>query len=97
MMSGCAWRGRLVPAGGPRIVPLVLCLGLFGMWPLGNDPVSARESPLLQEVGLTPEHLLDPANEERFRLIYNAYLDFAEARLAAGLVPWPRRRRLGCS
>lgn len=38
----------------------------------------------LEEVGLTPEHLLDPANEERFRLIYNAYLDFAEARLAAG-------------
>jgi farnesyl-diphosphate farnesyltransferase len=38
----------------------------------------------LAEVGLTPEHLLDPANEERFRLIYDAYLDFAEARLAAG-------------
>lgn len=38
----------------------------------------------LDEVGLTPEHLLDPANEERFRLIYDAYLDFAEARLAAG-------------
>ncbi len=38
----------------------------------------------LEEVGLTPEHLLDPANEERFRLIYDAYLDFAEARLAAG-------------
>jgi farnesyl-diphosphate farnesyltransferase len=38
----------------------------------------------LDEVGLTPEHLLDPANEDRFRLIYDAYLDFAEARLAAG-------------
>jgi len=38
----------------------------------------------LEEVGLTPEHLLDPANEDRFRLIYDAYLDFAEARLAAG-------------
>lgn len=38
----------------------------------------------LEEVGLTPEHLLDPATEERFRLIYDAYLDFAEARLAAG-------------
>jgi farnesyl-diphosphate farnesyltransferase len=38
----------------------------------------------LGEVGLTPEHLLDPANEDRFRLIYDAYLDFAEARLAAG-------------
>jgi farnesyl-diphosphate farnesyltransferase len=38
----------------------------------------------LDEVGLKPEDLLDPANEERFRLIYDAYLDFAEARLAAG-------------
>jgi farnesyl-diphosphate farnesyltransferase len=38
----------------------------------------------LAEVGLTPEHLLDPANEERFRPIYDAYLDFAGARLAAG-------------
>jgi farnesyl-diphosphate farnesyltransferase len=38
----------------------------------------------LEEVGLRPEDLLDPANEDRFRLIYDAYLDFAEARLAAG-------------
>ena len=38
----------------------------------------------LEEIGLTPEDLLDPANEERFRLIYDAYLDFTEARLAAG-------------
>jgi len=38
----------------------------------------------LEEVGLQPEDLLDPASEERFRLIYDAYLDFAEARLAAG-------------
>lgn len=28
------------------------------MWPLGHDPVSARESPLLQEVGLTPGRTL---------------------------------------
>lgn len=38
----------------------------------------------LEEVGLKPEDLLDPANEDRFRMIYDAYLDFAEARLAAG-------------
>lgn len=38
----------------------------------------------LEEVGLKPEDLLNPANEERFRMIYDAYLDFAEARLAAG-------------
>ncbi|HAV65604.1 MAG TPA: farnesyl-diphosphate farnesyltransferase [Verrucomicrobiales bacterium] len=38
----------------------------------------------LEEVGLTPGDLLNPENEERFRLIYDAYLDFAEARLSAG-------------
>lgn len=38
----------------------------------------------LAEVGLRPEDLLDPANEERFRPIFDAYLDFAEARLTAG-------------
>ena len=38
----------------------------------------------LEEVGLTPEDLLNPDNEERFRAIYDVYLDFAEARLAAG-------------
>ncbi|MBI1178070.1 farnesyl-diphosphate farnesyltransferase [bacterium] len=38
----------------------------------------------LDEVGLQPEDLLDPENEDRFRMIYDAYLDFAEARLAAG-------------
>jgi farnesyl-diphosphate farnesyltransferase len=38
----------------------------------------------LAEVGLNPEDLLDPTNEARFRPIFDAYLDFAEARLTAG-------------
>lgn len=38
----------------------------------------------LLEVGLRPEDLLNPENEERFRPIFDAYLDFAEARLTAG-------------
>ncbi len=40
--------------GGPGIVSWAVCLGLLGMWPWGSHPVSARESPLLQEVGLSP-------------------------------------------
>jgi farnesyl-diphosphate farnesyltransferase len=57
----------------------------------------------LSEIGLTPADLLQPANEPRLRPLYNRYLDFAEAHLAAG---WnytnslPRRAmrvRLACA
>jgi farnesyl-diphosphate farnesyltransferase len=57
----------------------------------------------LAEVGLRPEDLLDPANEERFRPIFDAYLDFAEARLTAGweytnaLPKKFKRLRLACA
>lgn len=57
----------------------------------------------LAEVGLAPADLLDPANEERFRQIFDAYLDFAEARLAAGweytnaLPRQFKRLRLACA
>lgn len=57
----------------------------------------------LAEAGLTPAELLSPAAESHFRPVYDAYLDFAVARLAAG---WeytnalPRRQvrvRLACA
>lgn len=57
----------------------------------------------LSEVGLNPEDLLNPDNEERFRPIFDAYLDFAEARLTAGweytnaLPKQFRRLRLACA
>jgi farnesyl-diphosphate farnesyltransferase len=38
----------------------------------------------LAEAGLTPEDLLQPANEGKFRPLYNSYLDLAESHLAAG-------------
>jgi len=38
----------------------------------------------LAEAGLSPEDLLSPANEARFRGLYNSYLDMAETLLAAG-------------
>ncbi len=57
----------------------------------------------LAEVELRPEDLLDPGNEERFRPIFDAYLDFAEARLTAGweytnaLPKQFKRLRLACA
>lgn len=41
-------------------------------------------SAALREVGLTPDSLLVPQNETRFRPVYNALLDQAESHLAAG-------------
>ena len=38
----------------------------------------------LLEAGLQPPDLLQPANEKRFRPLYNRYLDLAESHLAAG-------------
>jgi farnesyl-diphosphate farnesyltransferase len=38
----------------------------------------------LVEAGLSPEDLLSPTNEARFRPLYNSYLDLAESHLAAG-------------
>jgi farnesyl-diphosphate farnesyltransferase len=38
----------------------------------------------LVEAGLTPEDLLQSANEGRFRPLYNSYLDLAESHLASG-------------
>jgi len=38
----------------------------------------------LAEAGLSPEDLLQPANEPKFRPLYNCYLDLAESHLAAG-------------
>jgi farnesyl-diphosphate farnesyltransferase len=57
----------------------------------------------LAESGLTPDALLEPANEANFRPLYNRYLDSAEAHLAAGwqyttVIPWPHVRvRLACA
>jgi farnesyl-diphosphate farnesyltransferase len=38
----------------------------------------------LTEIGLQPEDLLQPANENKLRLLYNRHLDLAESHLAAG-------------
>jgi farnesyl-diphosphate farnesyltransferase len=60
-----------------------------------------RES--LIAAGLTPESLLEPANEKKFRPVYNALLGIAEQHLAAGweyteLLPRGQARlRLGCA
>lgn len=57
----------------------------------------------LTKAGLTPEDLLSPANEGRFRPLYNRYLDLAESHLAAGwkytnLIPRGQMRvRLACA
>lgn len=57
----------------------------------------------LATVGLRPADLLSPANETKFRPLYNRYLDQAEAHLAAGwdytlTIPWPHLRvRLACA
>jgi farnesyl-diphosphate farnesyltransferase len=57
----------------------------------------------LVEAGLTPEDLLQPANERKFRPLYNRHLDWAESHLAAGwqytnLVPRGQVRvRLACA
>lgn len=57
----------------------------------------------LAEVGLTPASLLDPANESRFRPVYDAWLDRATAHLEAGwsytnALPYGQvRLRLACS
>jgi farnesyl-diphosphate farnesyltransferase len=57
----------------------------------------------LSEAGLKPADLLQPANENKFRPLYNRYLDLAESHLAAGwsytnTIPWPHMRvRLACA
>jgi farnesyl-diphosphate farnesyltransferase len=57
----------------------------------------------LAQAGLQPQDLLDAANEPRFRPFYDAMLDQAEARLAAGWeytngLPWKFARvRLACA
>ncbi|MEO8425648.1 MAG: phytoene/squalene synthase family protein [Verrucomicrobiota bacterium] len=57
----------------------------------------------LNEPGLRPTDLLDPANEPKFRALYSSYLDLAEAHLAAGwaytnALPWRSLRvRLACA
>ncbi|HEX3889643.1 MAG TPA: phytoene/squalene synthase family protein [Verrucomicrobiae bacterium] len=57
----------------------------------------------LIEAGLTPEDLLQPANEGKFRPLYNQYLDLAESHLRAGWdytnsLPLPQFRvRLACA
>jgi len=57
----------------------------------------------LAEAGLKPADLLSPANEAKFRPLYNRYLDLAESHLAAGwsytiTIPWPHFRvRLACA
>lgn len=57
----------------------------------------------LAATGLAPADLLDPANEPRFRSLYDTYLDKAEAHLAAGwdytnALPWSSVRvRLACA
>jgi farnesyl-diphosphate farnesyltransferase len=40
--------------------------------------------PALDQIGLKPEDLLNPANEPRLRLLYNTWLDRAEGHLHAG-------------
>ena len=57
----------------------------------------------LVEAGLTPEDLLQPANENKLRPLYNRYLDLAESHLAAGwnytnTIPFSQLRvRLACA
>ena len=57
----------------------------------------------LNAIGLKPTDLLNPANEGRFRPLYNSYLDVAQAHLAAGweyTLALPRsciRLRLACA
>jgi farnesyl-diphosphate farnesyltransferase len=57
----------------------------------------------LVEADLTPEDLLQPSNEGKFRPLYNSYLDLAESHLAAGwqytnLIPRRQVRvRLACA
>src|SRR5262249_457774 len=57
----------------------------------------------LQKSGFAPHDLLQPANEPRFRLVYDRYLDMAEGHLVAGwaytnLVPRRCMRvRLACA
>jgi farnesyl-diphosphate farnesyltransferase len=57
----------------------------------------------LSEIGLTPEDLLQPANENKLRPLYNRYLDLAESHLAAGwdytnTIPFSQFRiRLACA
>jgi farnesyl-diphosphate farnesyltransferase len=57
----------------------------------------------LAEIGLKPEDLLQPANENKFRPLYNHYLDLAESHLSAGwnytnTIPFGQFRvRLACA
>jgi farnesyl-diphosphate farnesyltransferase len=57
----------------------------------------------LSALGLSPKDLLDPANEPKLRPLYSAWLDLAEAHLAAGWnytnsLPWRCARvRLACA
>ena len=57
----------------------------------------------LVEAGLTPENLLQPANENKFRPLYKHYLDLAESHLKAGwnytnTIPFSQFRvRLACA
>ena len=57
----------------------------------------------LVEAGLMPENLLQPANENKFRPLYNQYLNLAESHLAAGwnytdTIPFSQFRvRLACA
>jgi len=57
----------------------------------------------LVEAGLTPEDLLQPANESKLRPLYNRYLDLAESHLRAGwnytnTIPFSQFRvRLACA
>jgi len=57
----------------------------------------------LNECGLTPTDLLDPANEPKFRALYSSCLDLADAHLVAGwgytnALPWRSVRvRLACA
>jgi len=57
----------------------------------------------LAAIGLSPEDLLRPENEPKFRPLYNHYLDLTESHLAAGweytnLIPFGQMRiRLACA
>jgi farnesyl-diphosphate farnesyltransferase len=57
----------------------------------------------LTEIGLQPKDLLQPANENKFRPLYNHYLDLAESHLSAGwdytnTLPFSQFRiRLACA
>jgi farnesyl-diphosphate farnesyltransferase len=57
----------------------------------------------LAEAALTPNALLETANETKFRPIYDRYLDMAQAHLVAGweyttIIPWTHVRvRLACA